>query len=71
MTYIYRRRTDAAARGLTYELEQCSDLVSSNWAVVVGAETGAGPLEGGFEAVTNQFSVSAQQQFIRLHIGKQ
>lgn len=68
LEYVYRRRTDAAARGLTYALEECSNLVSNDWNAVTYPPAGIMQLEPGFEAVTNQIPVTEDNQFIRLRI---
>ncbi len=69
MEYIYRRRTDAAMRGLGYYLELCSDLVSNSWSSTGYSETGTAPLETGFEAVTNRIPTETEiNRFIRLRI---
>jgi hypothetical protein len=69
MEYVYRRRTDAAARHLDYHLELSTNLVSNGWNTNGYSETGSAPLETGFEAVTNRLSTESQtNQFIRLRI---
>jgi len=69
MEYIYRRRTDAASRGLDYWLELNTNLVAGSWTSNGYVEVNAGPLEGGFEAVTNRISTESEtNQFIRLRI---
>ena len=69
MEYVYRRRTDAATRGLSYTLEECSNLVSGAWSAILTAPSGTAPLEAGFEAVTHQIPATEANQFIRLRIG--
>jgi len=66
--YIYRRRTDAAARGLDYYLELNTNLVVGSWSTNGYSETGTMPLETGFEAVTNQIPTTEANRFIRLRI---
>jgi len=68
LEYSYRRRTDAAARGLDYSLELNTNLVSGVWSTNGYAETGTAPLETGFEAVTNQVPTTEMNRFIRLRI---
>ncbi len=68
LEYVYRRRTDAAARGLTYTLEECTNLVSNDWNSFINPPTGVGALEAGFEAVTNQIPTTGPSQFMRLRI---
>ncbi|VGO19359.1 CBM96 family carbohydrate-binding protein [Pontiella sulfatireligans] len=71
MNYAYRRRTDATERGLSYNLEECTNLVSNDWNIVYGLPVGVSPLEPGFEAVTNQIPATETNQFIRLRINIQ
>ncbi len=68
MHYVYRRRTDAATRGLTYTLEECTNLISNDWNTVTDPPSGIAPLETGFEAVTNQIPTTETNLFIRLRI---
>ncbi len=69
MEYIYRRRTDAAARGLGYWLELNTNLVSDTWTSNGYVEVDTGQLETGFESVTNRISTDAEtNRFIRLRI---
>jgi hypothetical protein len=66
--YIFRRRTDAVARGLTHTAEQSFDLRSDDWITVDGPVLGTAPLEAGFEAVTNRLETSEPNRFIRQRI---
>ena len=69
MEYIYRRRTDWEVRELNYWLELNTNLVSGTWNTNGYTEVGAGPLEPGFEAVTNRISTESEtNRFIRLRI---
>jgi hypothetical protein len=69
LEYIYRRRTDAASRGLEYWLELNTNMMSGSWTSNGYTEVNAGPLETGFEAVTNRISTESEtNQFIRLRI---
>ncbi|WP_168433072.1 right-handed parallel beta-helix repeat-containing protein [Pontiella sulfatireligans] len=68
LEYVYRRRTDAAARGLIYTLEESTNLVSNDWNIISVLPSGTAPLEPGFEAVTNQIPATETNQFIRLRI---
>ncbi|VGO19353.1 CBM96 family carbohydrate-binding protein [Pontiella sulfatireligans] len=68
LEYVYRRRTDAAARGLSYALEECTNLISNDWSTVTDLPFGTAPLGAGFEAVTNKIPTTEENQFIRLHI---
>lgn len=72
LEYVYARRADAGARGLTYSLEQTTDLVSGIWSTNVGAVVvEVGDLEAGvFESVTNRISIGSEpQRFLRARIG--
>jgi len=71
MEYIYRRRTDAAARGLAYGLELNTNLVSGTWTTNGYSESGFGDLGNGFESVTNQVPTIQTNQFIRLRLSIQ
>jgi hypothetical protein len=66
--YVYRRRRDAASRGLLYTVEGSSDLVSAAWSTGDCTETGAGPVDAQFETVTNLVDL-ADVGFVRLTIG--
>jgi hypothetical protein len=67
--YVYRRRIDAAARGLTYFLELNPDLVAGPWTNAGYTVVGSGIVDPDFEAVTNLISAEALlRQFIRLTI---
>ncbi|VGO23171.1 CBM96 family carbohydrate-binding protein [Pontiella sulfatireligans] len=69
MEYIYRRRTDAAVRGLGYTVESTTSLLSNDWNTGGVIDAGSGPLETGFEVVTNRISTEFEtNQFIRLRI---
>jgi len=68
LEYVYRRRTDAAARGLSYALVGCTNLLTNTWSAVINPPSGIAPLETGFEAVTNQIPATEANQFIRLQI---
>ncbi len=69
MEYIYRRRTDAESRGLDYWLELCTNLTAGGWSSNGYMEINSGPLETGFESVTNRISTDSKtNQFIRLQI---
>lgn len=67
--YVYRRRRDAAARGLTYFLELNPDLVAGTWTNDGYSVVGTGAINTDFEAVTNRVPAEALlHQFIRLKI---
>ncbi|WP_136081854.1 hypothetical protein [Pontiella desulfatans] len=71
LNYIYRRRTDAVARGLAYTFEESSNLLSNDWNLVTNPPSGTAPLETGFEAVTNQVPTTEPNRFIRLRLSIQ
>jgi len=67
--YIYDRRRDADARGLSYQLELSDNLVSNVWSNSGYTETGTNTIDAAFEAVTNSIpTASKPNQFIRLNI---
>jgi sialidase-1 len=65
--YVYRRRTDAATRGLDYYLELTENLTGS-WSTNGYTEISAVPLESGFESVTNHVGADPDSCFIRLKV---
>jgi hypothetical protein len=71
LQYVYRRRTDYPDRGLTYYLELNTNLVTGVWTNSGYTVTGTGPLETGFEAVSNRVSTAVKsKQFLRLKVIK-
>jgi acetyl esterase/lipase len=68
LEYVYRRRRDAAIRGLSYRLETTTDLVSSVWGTNAVTETGTGTIDADFEQVTNRIETGTSG-FVRLNIG--
>ncbi|MEZ5300395.1 MAG: cadherin domain-containing protein [Verrucomicrobiales bacterium] len=46
VAFTYRRRTDAAARGITYAVETSSLLADGTWTPVAVTETGTTPIAG-------------------------
>jgi len=72
--YVYRRRTDAAIRGLVYELFFKLDLITDpDWlsTVAAGIPESIGPIDSDFEAVTNSIPITAlglDQAFLKLDI---
>jgi len=70
MEYIYHRRIDAPARGLTYEMMRNDELVSGLWTSSGIISGGTAVLDAEFEAVTNRIPTEIElQQFLRLKIG--
>ena len=68
MEYVYSRRLDAALRGLTYGLNESTNLLSE-WNYVSNAyETGSFEIDSDFESVTNTVPVSTDEGFINLEI---
>ncbi len=59
MEYIYRRRNDAAARGLTYDLNVKGDLVLDPWTSTGGAyETGTNAISAEINVITNSADIT-------------
>ncbi len=70
LEYIYRRRRDAAAHGLTYTVEEASNLTAVVWGTNNITETGAGIIDSDFEEVTNRISNAGEPAgFVRLKVG--
>jgi len=68
MDYIYTRRLDAALRGLTYGLNESTNLLSE-WNYVGNAyETGSADIDPSFESVTNTIPIAMGKGFINLEI---
>ncbi len=66
--YIYNRRLDATLRGLTYGLNESTNLLSE-WNYVSNAyETASGEIDSDFESVTNTIPLSTEEGFINLEI---
>jgi glucosylceramidase len=69
--YIYRRRRDAASRGLSYQLAATTNLVSGTW-VTNGFAESVGVVDDEFEIVTNRFDTTGQTNgFVRLNVENQ
>ncbi len=66
--FVYQRRRDAAARGLSYQVQWSSNLVSNSWNLSGSVETGSGIVDESFEIVTNHIPTDLAQKFIRLEI---
>jgi hypothetical protein len=66
--YVYNRRRDAALRGLSYGLNESTNLLD-NWLYVGTAyETGSANIDPSFESVTNAIPVTEEKGFINLEI---
>ncbi|MCF7816319.1 MAG: glycoside hydrolase family protein [Kiritimatiellales bacterium] len=67
--FIYAKHSDAATRGLTYYLEQSSNLVSNIWSNGNYSIVGSNALDGSFDSVTNRMAIGAPDaQFTRLQV---
>ncbi len=69
--YVFVRRSDAAARGLSYSLQLNTDLVYGSWTndTSLYTSTGTADLPGGeFSAVTNRINTAAGKRFIRTKV---
>ncbi len=67
--YTYRSRTDAAERGITYELELCDNLISNNWSTNGYSVVATEPVNSDFEVVTNAIPTAGKtSQYIRLNV---
>ncbi|MDZ8119968.1 hypothetical protein [Pontiella agarivorans] len=68
MEFTYRRRSQPAAYGLTYQLEHSSDLVTPNWTTAEFIPFGeSAPFED-FVTVTNRIPMNHEHRYIRLSI---
>jgi hypothetical protein len=54
---VYRRRLDAASRGLTYQVQAESNLIGAAWSTNGTEEVGSGTIDASFESVTNRINV--------------
>lgn len=53
LDYVYRRRNDAGTRGLTYDVQFKTDLVSGSWVTTGGlGEAGVNPVDSAINEVT-------------------
>ncbi|VGO16421.1 hypothetical protein PDESU_05012 [Pontiella desulfatans] len=67
--YIYRRRSDYLARGLSYTVEATTNLVSGAWSTNGVIDAGVGFLDPATDSVTNRVSTEElPQQFLRLRV---
>ena len=70
--YIYARRTDYVALGLTYQVQQNTNLVDGTWVNINPADIAPGPPGSagpGFDSVTNWVDTTFEDsQFLRLII---
>ncbi|RKX38639.1 MAG: hypothetical protein DRP64_15400, partial [Verrucomicrobia bacterium] len=68
MDYVYNRRLDAALRGLTYGLNESTNLLSEWNYVGTDYETGSADIDSSFESVTNTIPIITEKGFINLEI---
>ncbi|QHI69084.1 hypothetical protein [Tichowtungia aerotolerans] len=72
MTYVHVQwdETEAALRGLSYDVQATSNLVSGTWSTngVEFVGSAADTPAAGYLTVTNRIPVSEMQDFLRLHI---
>ena len=67
--YVYRRRTDAATRGLSYETQHSGTLAPESWSSTGFTETSIAPIDSDFESATSRIIAEGiDQLFIRLEI---
>jgi hypothetical protein len=66
--YVFQRRRDAAARGLTYNVEWTDNLVSNIWNSAGITEAGNEVIDAGFEVVTNRIPADLPSTFIHFEI---
>jgi hypothetical protein len=67
--YVYRRRTDAATRGLSYETQHSGTLAPESWSSTGFTETSIAPIDSDFESATSRILAEGiDQLFIRLEI---
>ena len=59
LDYVYRRRRDAAERGLTYTVQTASNLAENLWTTNGAQEIGFGIVDANYESVTNRISGGA------------
>jgi len=68
--YSFRRRRDAAVRGLSYVVEHGTDLAPANWVTTGVTETGTLVIDADFELVTTRIDlamgVGNPRRFVRL-----
>jgi len=68
MDYVYNRRRDAAARGLSYGINTSTNLVG-NWEYLgTGNETGSAIIDSDFESVTNTIPFLGDAGFVQLEV---
>lgn len=69
VVYVYRRRRDAAACGLSYVVESSMNLIRGDWeALPVNTNTEPVYIDSDFELVTHAVSADVKTLFLRLKI---
>jgi|GEM_PF-850730 len=69
ISYVYRRRRDAAARGLSYTVEHSDQLNDANWTSLGVSEVMVRTLDDDFESVTARILTEDKAQgFLRLRV---
>jgi hypothetical protein len=69
LEYVYWRRRNAAALGLTYAVERTESLAASSWSTNGVVEIGSAVIDDDFESVTNRVSTAGNtSRFIRLGV---
>ncbi len=67
--YVYPRRTDAASRGLSYQLLHTTNLLQAVWISNRFEFERSGAIDTDFDSVTNRISTEAEDQlFIKLQV---
>ena len=70
--YVYRRRTDADTRGLTYDLVLNTNGLESAFGNVSNSfETAVGTIDADFESVTNVIPAGIDLGFVNLEVTEQ
>lgn len=68
LEYVYRRRLDAASRGLNYTVLRSTSLEPGSWDSAGVSETDCTPIDSEFESVTNLITAD-DRVFLSLEIG--
>ncbi|NDV62074.1 sulfatase [Puniceicoccales bacterium CK1056] len=67
LEYVYRRRPDAATRGLAYTVQRSTTLQPGSWDTAGVTETGTDPVDADFESVTTEVQ-GGDSVFINLNV---
>ncbi len=69
MEYVYRRRNDYTARGISYMVETSTNLLANAWSTDGVVESGSEAFDDSFDLVTNRVPmVGVPQQYMRLRV---